>query len=124
MKFKTLSLVALLAGIHSASALSIDFTGLDLDGSVSFAGDDRLVIEVPGFGNVLFGTDKDRVVVGNTFGEPAAEFDSSKVITVEFISDGGGLSVSDVLVGFVGEDDGENPIFTLLPMTLGWARFP
>ena len=87
MKFKTISLAALFAGIHSVSAFSLDFTGLN-GSTFSGADNDMQVIAVPGFGNVSFGVlaKGQSAEIGTTFGVEAIEFDDSQVITVDFFS--------------------------------------
>lgn len=125
MKFKALALAVLAAGIHSASAFSLDFTGLATDGSVTMSGadGDQLVIAVPGFGNVAFGVaEKDVSATLVDFGgTPAIEFDPSKTITIDFFS---GSPVENVMVSFVGVDQGESPSYSTVSDTSGVVRIP
>lgn len=110
MKFKFLTLAALSAGVVSSSAFSLDFTGLDLDGSVTLSGDDNLIINVPGFGNVGFGVLEKGVsaVVDDNLGVPAIEFDDTKTITINFFA---GSPVENVMVSFVGVQQGIEPTY-------------
>ncbi|MGJ8726178.1 MAG: PEP-CTERM sorting domain-containing protein [Roseibacillus sp.] len=125
MKLKTFSLAALFAGINSVSAFSLDFTGLDLDGSTTLSGadGDQLVITVPAFGDVAFGVaQKDAVaVVDDNNGVAAIEFDSTKTITIDFFS---GSDVENVVVGFVGVDAGETPSYTEVDSRSGLVTIP
>lgn len=128
MKFKLFSLAALAAGISSAGAFSLDFTGLSLDGSVTLSGKDQLVINVPEFGNVAFGVaEKDvTATVDDNFtdnGTPVAaiEFDDTRTITVDFFA---GIDVENVVVGFVGVDGGEAPIYSIVSAQSGTITLP
>jgi hypothetical protein len=111
--------------MSGASAFSLDFTGLATDGSVSLSGadGDQLVISVPGFGNVAFGVaEKDATAsVVEIDGVPAIEFDDARTITIDFFA---GSPVENVLVSFVGVDQGESPTYTSLTDTSGVARIP
>lgn len=125
MKFKLFALAALAAGLSSASAFSLDFTGLATDGSVTLsgAGGDQLVIEVPEFGNVGFGVQEEGVsaTLVEIDGVPAIEFDPSRTITIDFFS---GSPVANVVVSFVGSNPGEIPTFTTLSDTSGIVSIP
>ena len=117
MKFKAFALVTLVAGISSASAFSLDFTGLATDGSVSLSEGDQLVIQVPDFGNVGFGVaPKDAsALITEIDGTPVIEFDSSRTITVNFFA---GVPVENVMVSFVGVQ-ADTPVYTALTPTSG-----
>ena len=126
MKLKTISLVALLAGIHSAGAFGLDFSNLDLalDGSVTAGNADgqRLVLGVEGFGNVTFGTTVkgDFATLDDNNGVAALEFDSSQTISISFIS---GSEVENIVVEFVGPDASE-AIYTAVNGDSGFVTLP
>ena len=119
MNFKILTLTALFAGIHSVSAFSIDFTGLNQDLDTTFTGADgeTLVITVPNFGNVSFGVDAKDVTAGfdqfDRDGEDATAilFNSDTPIIIEFFA---GSDVTNVMVDFVGLNVGEEPMYTAI----------
>ena len=115
MKLKLLSIATLFVGLTSAGAFSLDFTGLNLDGSTTFSGADgqRLIIEVPGFGNVGFGVNPEgsTAQVVELDGVAAIEFDETRTITVDFFA---GSDVENVVVSFVALNVGEDPIYTAI----------
>ncbi|GHC46235.1 PEP-CTERM sorting domain-containing protein [Roseibacillus persicicus] len=124
MKFTFLTLAALSAGVVSSSAFSLDFTGLELDGSVTLSGadGDQLIINVPGFGNVGFGVaEKDlSAVVDDNYGVPAIEFDETKTITINFFA---ATPVENVMVSFVGVPQGDEPTYVPIDNYGGTVSF-
>lgn len=104
-------------GMASASAFSLDFTGLDLSTTFSGADGDKLVIDVPGFGNVAFGVAlKDVEATFTEFDEDGVDvtailFNVDTPITVEFFA---GSDVENVVVDFVGVNTGEEPTYTIV----------
>ena len=124
MKSKLLITAIFFAGFCSASAFSLDFMGLELDGSTTLSGadGDQLTIQVPEFGNVAFGVQQKGVsaVVDDNFGTAAIEFDSSQIITVNFFA---GLDVENVMVGFVGVANGADaPFYTSVDSQSGFIQ--
>ncbi len=114
MKPKALILISSFAGIYSASAFSLDFSGFATDGSDNLGSQlgEELVVNVPGFGDVAFGVQQSgaTAVISEIDGEPAIQFDPTRSITIDF-SDGG--TVQNVVVSFVGIDAGENTSITI-----------
>lgn len=115
MKLKFLISTTFLAGILSAGAFSLDFTGLNLEEPVTLSGADgeQLVIFVPGFGNVAFGVAEKDITAEiallpdeNDVDVPAIEFDATMTITVDFFA---GSEVENVMVDFVALNTGEDP---------------
>lgn len=109
MKAQSLFSSFLVASALSASAFSVDFTGVDLSSTVNFSSGDPLVIEVPEFGNVTFATeDPDGAgpeegplgVVNNTFSAPSAILNENQPIIINFIS---GSVVENVVLTFIGD---------------------
>ena len=123
MKLPFLASVLLAATALSASAFTLDFTGINLDNTVELSLDDMLVITVPEFGNVAFGVEEKGSIasVGNNFGAAAIEFDDSQVITINFFA---GVPVENVMVSFVGVDAGEAPVFTAINDLSGTVSLP
>lgn len=125
MKFKAFLLAISAAGLSSAGAFSLDFSGLDLDGSVTFGGpdSDELIIAVPGFGNVGFGVAGPDKGVSDGIADvvelddvAAIRFDATKVITIHFYA---GCDVENVNVNFVAVNTGEDPIYTSIDSLSG-----
>ena len=137
MKLKTIFLAALCAGIHSASAFSLDFTGLndgengELNGATfSGADNDQQTITVPDFGRVTFGVGGDdksaSAVISDSFGplaiEAPAGFDSDLVITINFES---GSDVENVFVNFIGADGPTTgPLYQIVSPQSGTVVLP
>ena len=119
MKFKLFASSVILAGVVSSQAFSLDFSGLDVDGSINLSGipGEQLIISVPDFGNVGFGVLQDGVSteINDNFGEPAIEFDPARTITVNFF----GGAATNVTINFVGLDAGEGVTSSFGPDFVG-----
>ena len=104
----------------SASAFSVDFTGLNIgepvsndpDSPLSIAAIDPADPSVSSPGNVTFISD-DNLSIGDSFGTPGIELSPGDVIFVAFVV---GAPVENVQLSFVGDPQASNPsspVFTL-----------
>lgn len=123
---KLISSFFLVASAISATAFTLDFSGLDaaLNGNPLFDGSefvddkDTIFFGVPGFGNIGFSTDGNPAFLNTTFGTRALEFDDQQVVFVQFIS---GTTVGNVVPTFVG---GGAPVYTVTSDTTGTLTIP
>lgn len=119
----------LIASAISASAFTLDFSGLDasLNGSPAFDGSafaddkDTFFFGIPGFGNIGFSTDGNPAFLGTNFGAPALEFDSAQIVSLQFIS---GNAVANVVPTFIGAPQGVTPVYTVTSETTGTLTIP
>lgn len=126
---KLFSTLFLAASAISASAFTLDFSGLDasLNGNPPFDGSDfvddkdTIFFGVPGFGNIGFSTDGTPAFFNTNFGAPALEFDSGQVVLLQFIS---GATVGNVVPTFIGAPQGVTPVYTVTSETTGTLTIP
>lgn len=125
---KLISSLFLVASAISASAFTLDFSGLDaaLNGNPPFDGSDfvddkdTIFFGVPGFGNIGFSTDGNPAFFNTNFGTRALEFDDQQVVFVQFIS---GATVGNVVPTFVGGGAG-SAVYTVTSETTGTLTIP